>query len=310
MAKPKKILVTGGFGFIGSYVVDELLNRNMIPIVYDNHFFANQKRFEFSYEGLECYCGDIRNIDNLRNAMKGVDGVIHLAGILGTPETLQNPEIMRETVDVNIQGSLNVFDLIKEFNVPCVYIQTGNGKNLSPYPITKDCAADFAFTYNKEFGTKITVIRGLVAYGERQKHYPIKKIFPTFMTQAIRGEDITINGNGEQKHDFIYAGDLANVLIDALDNNKYFGFAIDGGSGYVYTVNKIAEMIKKATNSESKIVHTGLLENGNVRMGEPANDAILSDNSRNLIKKYKHRKVEDVIGKIADWYKNVYLKQL
>ena len=54
MAKPKKILVTGGFGFIGSYVVDELLNRGMIPIVYDNHFFANQKRFEFSYEGLGC----------------------------------------------------------------------------------------------------------------------------------------------------------------------------------------------------------------------------------------------------------------
>jgi UDP-glucose 4-epimerase len=306
----KKILVTGGVGFIGSHVVQELVKRGIIPVIYDNHYFPKQRRFDFSYAGYENYCADIRDQKTLMNALRGVDGVIHLAGILGTPETLQDPQTIRQTVDVNIQGSLNVFDAIRSYDIPCVYIQTGNGKNLSPYPITKDCAADFAFTYNKEFGTRITVIRGLVAYGERQKHLPIKKIMPTFMVQAIKGEDLTINGNGEQRHDFIYARDLACVLIDAFENDKYFDRAIDGGSGYVYSVNQIAELVIKAVDSKSKIYHTAPLPNGNVRMGEPANDAILSDNSRNLLKEYTHRKVEDVIDQITFWYKNVYSEYL
>lgn len=302
----KKVLVTGGVGFIGSHVAQEFIRRGIEPVIYDNHYYPKQRRFDFSYAGFKNYCADIRDKAQLNAAATGVDGIIHLAGILGTPETLQDPQIMRQTVDVNIQGSLNVFDVARSYDIPCVYIQTGNGKNLSPYPITKDCAADFAFTYNKEFGTRITVIRGLVAYGERQKHQPIRKIVPTFMVQAIKGEDLTVNGNGEQRHDFIYVKDLAKVLTDALGNDKYFDRAIDGGSGHVYSVNQVAEMVIRAVGSDSKIYHTAPLANGNVRMGEPPNDAILSDNSRNLLKEYNHRKMEEVIDEVAYWYKTVY----
>jgi UDP-glucose 4-epimerase len=302
----KKVLITGGVGFIGSHVTQELVKRGITPVIFDNHYFPKQRRFDYSYASYENYCADIRDLKALRDAMIGVDGVIHLAAILGTPETLKDFQTIRQTIDVNIQGSLNVFDMVKAYDIPCVYIQTGNGKNLSPYPITKDCAAELALTYNKEFGTRITVIRGLVAYGERQKHLPIKKIFPTFMAQAMENEDLTINGNGEQRHDFIYVKDLATVLIDALDNDKYFDRVIDGGSGHIYSVNEVAKLIIEAMDSESKIVHSELLPNGNVRMGEPANDAILSDDSRNLLKEYQHRRIEEVIDEVAFWYKTVY----
>ena len=191
------------------------------------------------------------------------------------------------------------------FGKPCVYIQTGNYENLSPYPISKRTAGQYALMYNKEYGTKITVIRGLVAYGERQSHYPVQKIVPTFIIKALKGEDLPIYGDGEQVHDLIYARDLSKVLIDPLEEeHNYYDKVLDGGSGYEYTVNEIADLILKTTGSKSKKVYLPM------RAGEPERDKVVCNESKDLIKQYKHRRLEDMIEQVVQWYADIYLKYI
>ena len=261
--KIKSVLVTGGTGFIGSHVVDSLRDKNI-----DVYILARTKE-NFWRSDVHFIWGDIRDRSLVLELLSKVDGVIHLAGRLGTAETINNPI---PSVEVNILGSLNVLDGLRENNIPAVYIAVGNYWMNNSYSITKTTAERFALMYNKEHNTQITVIRALNAFGERQKHHPVKKIIPTFILQALKNEPISIYGNGKQKMDMIYVKDLVRIICDVLlKKHNVHNSVIEAGTGKGLTVNTIAKEVIQTTHSKSIIQHVSM------RQGEPKNAVVVAD---------------------------------
>lgn len=292
----KKILITGGSGFIGSHTIEQAQKRGLHVIAYDRHNLGQYP------DGVEFFQGDIRDAESIQEAVGKVDYAINLAGILGTQETINNPV---PSVQSNIIGAVNFLRACipnKFHSVKAVQIGVGNHWMNNSYSITKDTAIRFCQMFNKEHDTQVAMVRGLNAYGTRQKHKPVRKIVPTFIVKALRGEDIEVYGDGEQIMDMILVQDLANILIDAVvkDHGNY-NKVMDAGTGRRTTVNWVAEQIIKASGSSSKIIHSPM------RPGEPENSVVLGDpETLKPLGDVQLTKFEDAIGEIVDWYRENY----
>jgi len=194
---------------------------------------------------------------------------MHLAGLLGTSETIDEPI---GPAQVNILGSLSLFEACRKFKKRACYIAVGNHFMLNTYAITKTCAEKFALMYNAEHGTKIAVVRGLNAYGPYQKHKPVRKVIPNFVLPALRDEPITIYGSGGQVMDFIYVADLAEILCRGLlDDHGTYNSVIEAGSGRHTTINHIAETVIKLSGSSSVINRLPM------RAGETKDSIVVAD---------------------------------
>jgi len=251
------ILVTGGTGFIGRYVVENLIDKGYSPMAFD-------RRGAYGY--LNTFLGDTTDFSAVNEAVAISDGVIHLAGVLGTAETIDEP---RPSIDTNIYGGLNVFQACRNYNKKCVYIAVGNHWMNNSYSITKTTAERFAYMFNKEHGTEIVVVRGLNAYGPGQKHTPVRKIIPNFIIPALQDKEITVYGDGSQIMDMIYVEDLADILVRALTvDHGIYDKAIEAGTGIRTSVQEIAETV-------IKLVGKGSIKNVPMRPGEEENSVVL-----------------------------------
>ena len=261
-----KILITGGSGFIGSHTIDQALKRGLQVVAFDRY---NSGQYP---EGVEFFQGDIRDAEAIQEAVGKVDYAINLAGILGTQETINNPI---PSVQTNIIGAINFLKACipnKFHSVKAVQIGVGNHWMNNSYSITKDTAVRFCMMFNKEHGTKVAMVRGLNAYGPRQKHKPVRKVIPYFMVKALQNQDIEVYGDGEQIMDMIYVKDLANILIDSVvKEHDAYDKVIDAGTGRRTTVNWVAEQTIKAVGSSSKVIHKPM------RPGEPEHAVVLAD---------------------------------
>jgi len=288
----KKILVTGGAGFIGSHVVDNLLKKGKAVTVFDRHV-------KKCHKDCNLFLGDIKDKESVFEAIQQNDGVIHLASLLGTQESILEAH---KFVDVNILGSLNVFEACRMCEKRAVYIAIGNYWMNNPYSITKRGGARFALMYNKEFETEIAVVRGLNAYGPRQKIVPVKKITPTFIMAALKGEDVVIYGDGEQIMDMIYVTDLAEVLVRALlMEHRTYDSTIEAGLGGDETVNDIANLIVEISESNSKIQHVKM------RPGEIPGSVVKADTKTLQCVDYSAEQMIPLrtgIEKTVEWYRN------
>lgn len=256
-----KVLVTGGAGFIGRYVCENLFNRGHHVLIYD--------LIRPAHAPADYCCGDMRDRGQLWNCIEQSDAVMHLAGLLGTSETIDEPT---GPAQVNILGSLSLFEACRRFNKPACYIAVGNHFMLNTYAITKTCAEKFALMYNAEHGTQIAVVRGLNAYGPYQKHKPIRKVIPNFILPALRNETITIYGSGGQIMDFIYVADLAEILCRALlDDHGIYNSVIEVGSGRNTSINHIAERVINLSGSKSIIEHKPM------RAGEETDSVVVAN---------------------------------
>lgn len=246
----KKILVTGGHSFIASYVIGELKEQGFVPVVTVRHDEENE-----ILEDCQIYHADMTNAASIYGVVQKVDGVIHLAGLLGTSENMRFAKIMNE---VNIGGALNVLDAIDNFKIPASFIGVGNHFENNPYSISKSTAERYALCYAKNFGTKVNVTRTYDAIGPRQKWGKVNKILPTFINKALKNEDISVYGGKDKCSviDLVYAGDVAKVLIESLKlaNSGTIGQLFEAGSGVGIKVYDIAAMVVDACGSSSKIV--------------------------------------------------------
>lgn len=285
-----KILVTGGQGFIGGHVIDVLLVNGYKVVSFDRHV-------KKQISGVEHFFGDVRDKKALDQAVYNSDAVIHLAGILGTAETLQHIE---ETVDININGTINVFEAIKKYGKRCVYITLPDVWQ-NPYSITKRTAKDFAlYVYNKELGTEIQVVRGFNVYGEGQKFKPVRKFAPSFIIRALLGEKLQVYGDGSQFVDLVYAGDTAEILVRAMEADKIADEVIDAGSGEGVPIIEVAKLISKMTGAE--------IEHLPMRKGETSKAIIRGDTStlEKWLGKFEFTPLEEGMTKTINWYKEHY----
>lgn len=269
----KKIGVTGASGFIASYVIEELLSRGYEVIGFDHHRKDNLP------EGVELFLGDATDEIAMTEFAAHVDGMIHLAAVLGTAETIDNP---RPAAISNMQGGLNFLEACAQYGIPGVNICVGNRGMYATYSLTKSLVEDFCIMFNKYRGTRINQIRAMNAYGPRQSvaspfgSSKVRKITPSFICRALSGMDVEVYGDGEQISDMVYVGDVAKALVTALekaDKGIVFDRVVEVGPKENKTVNEVAELIIKLSGSGSKITHLPM------RKGETPNAVVKADYS-------------------------------
>lgn len=243
-----RVLVTGGSGWIGTAVCKQLKDRGDEPVVFDR-----------------TTGGDILDAAALYKAMDGCDAVVNLAGMLGTSELFDD---QHTAVETNIVGALNVYDVAACSDIPVVQIGTGHRGQLNPYAITKACAEDLGLARARYRGEKINVVRAFHAYGPGQKVGPVRKIVPTFITQALRGEPVEVYGDGSQQIDLVHVDEVAAVICWAIEGP--YGAMTEAGTGVATTVLECAETIIAACDSDSRIVHLPM------RPGEPEHTRVVA----------------------------------
>lgn len=277
-----KVLVTGGSGFIASWIRKELLARGHSVLVMDH-----QDRRTGLAPGEEFFLGDVRDATAVTEAAAHVDGIIHLAAVLGTQETISNP---RPSAETNILGSLNVFEAAAQYSLATVYAGVGNHAfrtiGTGCYTITKSAAEDLTRMYNLyRDGGRITTVRPVNAYGPGQsvaKPYGIskvRKIAPAFICRALTGADIEVYGDGTQISDCVYVADVAKAFVTALEHTVVNGPTekpVEVGPLESVTVNDIARLVAeyaaKVTGQEPVgITHLPM------RPGEVPNAVVSSD---------------------------------
>jgi UDP-glucuronate decarboxylase len=261
----KRILVTGGAGFIGSHLVDKLLARGDDVIVVDNLFTGRKEnflqhrdnpRFEF-----------IRH-DIVEPLLLDVEEVYHLA-CPASPIHYQNNPI--KTVKTNVSGTLNMLGLARRvrarfllastsevYGDPHVHPQVetywGNVNTVGPrscYDEGKRVAETLAYCYRQQNGVDARIVRIFNTYGPRMI-FDDGRVVSNFIVQALRGESLTMNGNGSQTRSFCYVDDLVDGLIAAMDAPSFKGPANLGNPGE-FTIAQLAEMVLRMTGSRSTI---------------------------------------------------------
>jgi nucleoside-diphosphate-sugar epimerase len=266
-----KVLVTGGQGFIGGYVVQKLYDNGHTPVIFDRYLRDEEGPLVDDF-----FIGDVIDPAACTEAMAHVDAFIHLAAVLGTQETINNPVPAAHT---NILGGLNILDAASQYGVPGTYIGVGNHWMNNTYSITKTTIERFIDMYNKHRDTDINIVRAMNAYGPRQvpasPYGPakVRKITPSFCCRAIKGDDIEIYGDGEQVSDMVWVGDVADALVRSMmyAAEGVVMKPIEVGPADNNTVNDVANLIIELTGSDSKIVHLPM------RPGEIPNSTVCAD---------------------------------
>ena len=255
--------ITGGSGFIGSWICEELEKRGHTPYVLDH-----KGRMD---HGL---LGDVRDATIVMEMAAHVDAIIHLAAVLGTTETIDAPLASAET---NIIGTLNVFEAASRYDLPVVFAAVGNA-NIArgTYCITKSCGERFVEMYREDRGLKVISVRPMNAYGPRQSapspygSAKVRKIVPSFICSALSGNPMRLYGGGTQYSDSVWVGDVARVFVTALEEAAKGNIPkhpIDVGNLAPYTVLEVAQEIQKhIPNAKIDIVP--------MRTGEPHGGAI------------------------------------
>jgi len=249
----KNILITGVAGFIGSNLAECLIRKGHKVIGLDN---LSQGVREQVPEEVEFYKKDIRSKD-IYPLFKNIDIVFHLAAKNCINDCQDNP---METADINITGTLNVFEAARKALVKkVIYAESSaiyENTNLFPTPETeekpisfygKSKLADsmFAKAYNEFYGLNTIGLRYFNVYGPKQDYRrTIPPVMSAFIIKLLKGENPTIYGNGEKRRDYVYIDDVNNFHILAMDNEKTNNSIYNIGSGKNYSVNEIYNIIK------------------------------------------------------------------
>ena len=257
-----KSLVTGGAGFIGSNLVDHLLELGHEVVVIDNEYSDAHDQFYWN-SNANNYNYDIRDYENTRPLYDGVDYVFHTAAEARIQPAVENPI---QAVSINSVGTCTVLQCAREAGVKRVmYSSTSSayGMNetpnvetqpddcLNPYSVSKVNGEKLCTMYTNLFGLPTVIFRYFNVYGERQ---PLKgqyaPVIGIFLRQRDAGESLTIVGDGEQRRDFTHVSDVVNANVAAAltdVDTDVFGQVYNIGNGVNYSVNEIAEMISENT---------------------------------------------------------------
>ena len=264
--KIKKAVVTGGAGFIGSYLVDRLISLGVEVIVLDN--LSTGKRQNVNPKAILVICNlSHAKIDFLCEQTEDVDVVFHLAAKTAVQESIENPEIYNET---NVGGTLKMLEVCRINNIPKFVLSSTSAiygdtttptseKNItnpmSPYATTKLLGEEYCKLYSKIYELDTVCLRYFNVYGKRMNNEGgYKLVMPIFKQQLLNNEPLTINNDGEQRRDFIHVDDIVNANILTTTKNGLNGEIFNIGSGKNYSVNEIADMFGGEKQYGNKVI--------------------------------------------------------
>ena len=267
----KKILVTGGAGFIGSHLCKKLLDEGNDVLCIDNYFTGTKKNISDLFKST--YFEAIRH-DICFPLYVEVDEIYNLA-CPASPIHYQYDPV--QTTKTTVHGAINMLGLAKRINArilqastsevygdPDVHPQVenywGNVNPIGPrscYDEGKRCAETLFFDYHRQHDLDIKVVRIFNTYGPNM-HPNDGRVVSNFIMQALTNQDITVYGNGEQTRSFCYIDDLINGMMKMMSSKKQVTGPINLGNPVEFKIIELAQMIIKLTNSKSKIINKGL----------------------------------------------------
>ena len=265
----EKLLVTGADGFIGSHLTEELVKKG-----YEVKAFAYYNSFNTwgwldtlpkrIMDQVEVFCGDIRDANGVREAMRGCGSVFHLAALIAIPFSYHSPDTY---VATNVKGTLNILQAAREFGVNRVLVTStsevyGTAKYVpmdenhpfqgqSPYSATKIGADRLAESFYRSFGLPVTIVRPFNTYGPRQS---ARAVIPTIITQLLAGKKEIRLGALSPTRDFNYVKDTANGFYEIYRSEKTVGQEINIATQREISIGELAEELIRQINPQAAIV--------------------------------------------------------
>ncbi|WP_255191015.1 NAD-dependent epimerase/dehydratase family protein [Natronobeatus ordinarius] len=257
----RTVLVTGGAGFVGSHLVDALVEENEVRVLDD----LSTGECTHVHDDATFIEGSVSDPSFRDRAMAGVDLVFHEAAIVDVPESVENP---RGTHRVNLEASLDLLEDARREDARVVLASSaaiyGHPEALpvtestvseptSPYGVQKLALDRYARVYAALYDLPTVALRYFNVYGPRQRG-PYSGVISTFLEQAGAGQPITIEGDGEQTRDFVHVRDVVRANLLAA-TTEHVGEAYNVGTGDSTTIRELAETIRDATGADVPIVH-------------------------------------------------------
>jgi len=261
-----KYLVTGGAGFIGSNIAEELVRMGEETVVFDNLSTGHERNLEHIIDDIVFIRGDIRNSDEVGKALSGVDYVLHQAALASVPRSIEDPVLVN---DVNVRGTLNVLEQSRNAGVKClVYAASSSAygeteklpktedivpQPLSPYAVSKLVGEHYCSVYSKVYGLPTICVRYFNVFGPRQD--PASQyaaVIPIFISHLLRGESPTIYGDGGQSRDFTYVSNVVRANILASRCREAAGQMVNVACGEHYTLNELFQQLCRLTGKNVK----------------------------------------------------------
>ena len=263
----KRILVTGGAGFLGSHLCDRLVEAGQDVVCVDNFFTSQKSNIEHL---LDCRNFELVRHDVTRSLSLEVDEIYNLACPASPPHYQYNPI---KTIKTSVMGAINMLGLAKRVKAKILHASTsevygdptvhpqpesyrGNVNPIGPracYDEGKRAAETLMFDYHRQNNVNIRVVRIFNTYGPRMHPYD-GRVVSNFIRQAITGEDITIYGDGMQTRSFCYVDDLIDGMIKMMDASDDVTGPINLGNPGEFTIRQLAEKVIELSGSQSRIV--------------------------------------------------------
>jgi nucleoside-diphosphate-sugar epimerase len=264
------VLVTGGAGFIGSHLVRSLVGKGWDVVVLDDFSSGRMKNLERlkGSGGLKTVKGDIRDRKVVGEVLDGVEAVVHLAAFVDPAGSVEKP---LETNDINVNGTLNVLDgCVKKGVRKFIFVSSagvyGDGNPLplretcdlrpvSPYTASKISGEYYCKMFSDCYGVGSVILRFFNVYGPGQGANQYAGVITKFVNSGLRGEQLTIYGDGTQTRDFINVEDVVTALLKALDFKSSRTEVFNVCTGKPVSINDLASLVREVLGKDLQVVH-------------------------------------------------------
>lgn len=253
-----KILITGGLGFQGAHLTKHFLDLGHDVTVLNtlsDHSLNHVKIFD---KEPKIVWGSVTDKELINKTVREHDVIFHLAAHINVDESIKNPQVF---CDVNINGTMNVLEAVKNFGSRLVYASTCEVYGVSPtrerireedelrphspYAASKAAADRICYSYFKSYGVDVTIVRPFNIYGEGQKEGQYGALIPILVKRALKGENLQVFGSGSQTRDYMYISDLVKAYDFVFNSKNTSGEVFNFGTGIETSVKDIAEYIAK-----------------------------------------------------------------
>lgn len=268
----KRYLVTGGAGFIGSHIAEELVERGHEVRIVDNFLTGKRENIASFLDKIELIEGDIRDFSLCKRASDGVDFVLHQAALPSVPRSIEDPLMTNE---INIKGTLNLLLASRDAGVKKFVFASSSsvygddqrlpkkegeeGAPLSPYAISKLVGEMYCQVFSQIYSLSTVCLRYFNIFGPRQDPYSqYSAVIPNFINKMVKGESPTIFGDGEQSRDFTYVANVVEANKLAVEAKDVSGEILNIACGERTTVNSLVIEINQILKKDIKAIYDKL----------------------------------------------------
>ena len=307
-----KVLVTGGAGFVGSHLIEELLSNGVSVVCLDDFSTGKHENIEHLKNKITIIEGDVRNPETVKTALKDVEQVYHLAAQISVTNSVRNPLL---DATININGFITLLNAIQKSSVKrIVYVSTGGAiygepKNIpapettseepiSPYGLSKLVAEKYLRWFNRTYGLSYAIIRPANIYGPRQDPLGEAGVISIYLGKIHDNQPVEIFGDGSDTRDYIFVKDIAKVCLIAM--NSEHNDIYNAGTGIRTSLLELISIIEEETT------RTTLKKFSPPRLGDVKHISLDIEKAKNALNWTPQTHLKEGIRKTWEWYQSTH----